>query len=169
MHLLSKILIFPVLSIANMHLLARSLAAQLRSGDIITLSGDVGAGKTTFARSLIEALAPQVGEVTSPTFTLMQPYDVSLANGQQDTLWHLDLYRLKHPEETGGLGLEELWPHVTLIEWPEIIEKRLPPERLDIGFDFGDSENTRRLVFSGNEVWRQRLGRQRLKEIHESF
>jgi len=153
----SKFILFNSLSIVKMQSLARDLSHRLCPGDVITLSGEVGSGKTTFARAMIESIAPYVQEVTSPTFTLMQSYDVTLANGGQDTLWHLDLYRLKHPEEAEELGLRELWRHITLIEWPEIIEKSLPGQRLDISFDFGKNHDTRSLRFGGDEAWQNRI------------
>ncbi len=148
---------FHALTLEELETLARKLALLLAPGDTITLRGDLGAGKTSFARALICAVAPGKPEVTSPTFTLMQSYDVVLASGPE-TLWHLDLYRLESATEAEALGLEELWPHVVLIEWPEILGDGLPTERLDIALGFGDSENTRHLTFGGNDAWRQRLG-----------
>ncbi len=138
-----------------MQSLAQTFATQLRAGDIVTLSGEVGAGKTSFARALIKSIAEDASDVTSPTFNLMQSYTIVLS-GKRETLWHLDLYRLKHISEANELGLEELWPHITLIEWPQIIAPLLPAH-LDIAFDFGDSSQTRSLVFRGNDAWRQRL------------
>ena len=82
---------------------------------------------------------------------------VKLADGSTETLWHLDLYRLKYREEVEELGLRELWPHITLIEWPEIIVDLLPEQYLDIAFDFGGNDNTRSLELSGGEAWQERL------------
>ncbi len=140
-----------------MESLAERFAGQLRAGDVITFSGEVGAGKTTFARALIRAMSSAALEVTSPTFTLMQSYDVTLKGNIPAALWHLDLYRLKHRDEAEALGLRELWPHIVLIEWPDIIESLLPEERLKILFDFGVTDDTRTLYFYGNEAWRNRL------------
>jgi len=123
----------------------------------VTLSGEVGSGKTTFARALIQALVTHPVQVTSPTFTLMQSYDIELAGGEAETLWHLDLYRLKHASEAEALGLRELWPHIVVIEWPEIIETMLPRERLNIAFDFGATPESRTLRLRGNEAWRSKL------------
>ncbi len=141
----------------KMEQLAQALSYIVQSGDMITLRGDVGAGKTTFARLFIQALAKEAVEVTSPTFNLMQSYDVQLASGIPETVWHLDLYRLEEPEEAEPLGLRELEQHIMLIEWPEIIEHSLPKTRLDISFVIGDAMEQRDMVFSGNEFWQQRL------------
>lgn len=154
---LSRIILFSSLPVVKMQSLARALAGKLRAGDIVTLSGEVGSGKTTFARELIGSLAETAVEVTSPTFNLMQSYDVKLADGSRDTLWHLDLYRLKHSEEVEELGLRELWPHITLIEWPDVIGGGIPKRHLDVAFDFGENDTTRSLGLSGDDTWKERL------------
>ncbi len=155
---LSRILLFNSLAVSEMQFLARNVAGKIRPGDVITFSGEIGSGKTTFAREVIKTVAVgDIREITSPTFTLMQSYDVGLAGGVQEVLWHIDLYRLEHEEEAEELGLRELWPHVTLIEWPRIIEKQIPKQRLDISFDFGKNGDTRTLVFSGDDIWKERL------------
>ena len=96
--------------------LAEKLAGQSRGGQIIWLQGDLGAGKTVFARAFLQALG--VGErVKSPTYSLIEPY--TLADGRP--AWHLDLYRIADPGELEWLGLDELGDPraVVLIEWPE--------------------------------------------------
>jgi tRNA threonylcarbamoyladenosine biosynthesis protein TsaE len=108
--------------------LGASRQACLRPGDAICLFGPLGAGKSTLARGLIRALTSPDEEVPSPTFTLVQTYE---AEGL--VLSHFDLYRLDDPNEIHELGLEEaLDDGVALIEWPERLEGRLPPDRLDI-------------------------------------
>jgi tRNA threonylcarbamoyl adenosine modification protein YjeE len=149
-------LLFPSYSQARMQALASGLAAKLQPGDILTLKGEVGAGKTSFAQSLIGAIAQHSPEVTSPTFTLMQSYDV-LIGGRKELLWHLDLYRLEHIQEAESLGLEELWPHITLIEWPGIIAPLLPEGHLSIEFDFALSGDARDIKITGNKLWQNRL------------
>ena len=144
------------LSLPEMERYAAQLAEKLQAGDMITLRGELGAGKTALARALIQALNKQAVEVTSPTFNLMQSYDVTLADGRADTLWHLDLYRLEEASEAEMLGLRELEQHVMLIEWPEIIEHTLPSSRLDIMITLGDGE-TRNLDLYGNEIWNNRI------------
>src|SRR4051812_29046622 len=86
--------------------LAAIIAAQARAGDAILLSGDLGAGKTHFARAFINALTPGTEEVPSPTFTLVQTYDAAVGSEPVE-IWHFDFYRLKTPEETLELDIEE--------------------------------------------------------------
>lgn len=105
------------------------IAAALGPGDLITLSGDLGAGKTTFARALIRHLAgDETIEVPSPTFTLIQAYELP-----RFSLVHADLYRLSGPAELAELGLEDIAEHaVTLLEWPDRATGFLPADRLDV-------------------------------------
>ena len=107
------------------------IAAVLAPGDLITLSGDLGAGKTTFARALIRHLAgDETVEVPSPTFTLMQAYELPRFN-----IVHADLYRLTGPGELAELGFEDAAEDaVTLLEWPDRAAGHLPPNRLDVAF-----------------------------------
>ncbi len=108
---------------------AEDVAAALAPGDLVALSGDLGAGKTTLARALIRALAddPRL-EVPSPTFTLVQTYEAGRL-----AIAHFDLYRLADPGELDELGLDEaLAAGAALVEWPERAGRRLPARRLDI-------------------------------------
>jgi N-acetylmuramate 1-kinase len=112
-----------------LHRLVQDIAIVLEPGDLITLSGDLGAGKTTLARALIRHLAgdPTV-EVPSPTFTLMQTYDLP-----RFALVHADLYRVTGASELTELGFEDLPSGaVTLLEWPDRAAGFLPTDRLDI-------------------------------------
>jgi tRNA threonylcarbamoyl adenosine modification protein YjeE len=111
--------------------LMEAIAAQIEPGDTITLSGDLGAGKTTFARALIRCLADNDEvEVPSPTFTLIQSYDLP-----RFVLVHADFYRLSEPSELEELGFDDLGPGaVTVVEWPDRAAERLPPDRIDIAF-----------------------------------
>src|SRR5450631_1800232 len=120
------------LTLANepaMHKFMRDLATVLEPGDLVTLSGDLGAGKTTFARALIRHLAAdQTIAVPSPTFTLMQSYELP-----RFPLVHADLYRLSGPGELAELGFEDASEDaVTLLEWPDRAGSHLPPNRLDV-------------------------------------
>jgi N-acetylmuramate 1-kinase len=109
--------------------LAIDVANALRPGDLVTLSGDLGAGKTTFARALIRHLAGNDSiEVPSPTFTLLQSYDLP-----RFPLVHADLYRTSDASELAELGFDDLPDDtVTLLEWPDRAGDLLPPDRLDI-------------------------------------
>ncbi len=108
--------------------LGRQLAASLRPGDALCLTGPLGAGKSTLARALIRALTTPDEEVPSPTFTLVQFYETAAF-----PLAHFDLYRLSDPDEAYEIGLDEaLDGGVALIEWPQRLEGRLPANRLDI-------------------------------------
>ena len=111
--------------------IARELSATLRSGDVVLLSGDLGAGKTTFVRGLAEGLGIDPREVSSPTFTLVHEY-----RGTGLTLYHADLYRLENAA-TDDLGLEEIGVKdgVLAIEWPDRLTHELPGAtlvRLDV-------------------------------------
>lgn len=135
--------------------LAARIASCLRPGDVVALRGDLGTGKTSFARGLIRALCDPEEEVPSPTFTLVQTYS---APGFE--IRHFDLYRLERPEDAVELGLEEAMADgVTLIEWPERLGPYLPAERLDIGLAYGDGETARIATLAGSEAWRRRLRR----------
>src|SRR5471030_2964459 len=114
------------------------IAAVLAPGDLITLSGDLGAGKTTFARALIRHLAgDETVEVPSPTFTLMQAYELPRFN-----LVHSDLYRLSGPGELAELGFDDASEEaVTLLEWPDRAAGQLPPNRLDIALTLSPQQS----------------------------
>lgn len=109
--------------------LARRLAATINGGLVIWLEGDLGAGKTTFARGLLRALGV-AGRVKSPTYTLVEPY--RLADGR--SAWHLDLYRIADPAELEWLGLDDLADPqaVILVEWPERGAGALPQVDLQV-------------------------------------
>ena len=111
--------------------LVTDIACALEPGDLVTLSGDLGAGKTTFARALIRHLAGDDSiEVPSPSFTLLQSYELPRL-----TLVHADLYRLTGAAELAELGFDDL-PEgaVMLLEWPDRAAGLLPPDRFDIAF-----------------------------------
>ncbi len=127
------------------------IACALEPGDLVTLSGDLGAGKTTFARALIRHLASDDAiEVPSPTFTLMQTYELP-----RFPLVHADLYRLSGAAELAELGFDDL-PEgaVVLLEWPDRAAGFLPPDRLDITFTLApalgaDVRNARFVGYGG--------------------
>lgn len=130
--------------------LGASVGRALAAGEAVCLSGPLGAGKSTLARGLIRARTTPDEEVPSPTFTLIQTYE---AEGL--AIAHLDLYRLTSPDEAYEIGLEEaLAEGAALIEWPERLEGRLPPDRLDIDLAF-DGES-RRARLTGHGAWEGR-------------
>jgi tRNA threonylcarbamoyladenosine biosynthesis protein TsaE len=113
------------------------LSGQLRAGDVIALSGALGAGKSVLARAIIQAVDDAAqDDVPSPTFTLVQQY--ALADGTP--LWHLDLYRIETPQEAMALGLDDAFiDAVCLIEWPDRLQKLLPKTSLSIHLYADDS------------------------------
>lgn len=130
---------------------AARLAHVVRAGDTIALVGELGAGKTSFARGLLRGLG-HGGDVPSPTFTLMQHYDPP---GVRLPVWHVDLYRLDRPAEADALALEEGGHAVTLVEWPERLGERLDPNALRIHIE-GAGEPSRRLTAHVPPAWEGR-------------
>jgi tRNA threonylcarbamoyladenosine biosynthesis protein TsaE len=132
--------------------LAARLAPHLRAGDIVALSGELGAGKTFFARAVIHALDGP-SEVPSPTFTLVQTYDLKPV-----PVWHFDLYRLTKPEDAHELDIEDAFAEaISLIEWPERLGALLPEDRLDIALAFGAKQEERVATISGGPSWAERM------------
>jgi tRNA threonylcarbamoyladenosine biosynthesis protein TsaE len=119
---------------------ARELAAVLKAGDVILLSGNLGGGKTAFVRGLASGLGIDPGEVSSPTFTLVHEY-----RGGRLTLYHADLYRLERIA-TEDIGLEEMGvaDGVLAIEWPDRLAHTMPGAR-EVQIEIVD-ENTRRIT-----------------------
>jgi tRNA threonylcarbamoyladenosine biosynthesis protein TsaE len=143
-------LAIPLPDEAATHALGARLGRLLRAGDVVALSGPLGAGKTTLARAAIEAATGRT-EAPSPTFGLVETYDAS-----SFTLWHFDLYRLEKAEEVWELGFEEaLDGGALLIEWPERIASLLPSETLLIRLS-PETEGRRALV-RGGEEWSARI------------
>jgi tRNA threonylcarbamoyladenosine biosynthesis protein TsaE len=138
--------------------LAARLAALVRPGDVLCLFGDLGAGKTSFARAFIRALTAADQEVPSPTFTLVQIYETG-DSADSLTIWHADLYRLSSPDEAAELGIEEAFAEaVVLIEWPERALEILPAKRLELHLEFCDKISERSIALLGDAHWRDRLG-----------
>lgn len=133
--------------------LAAALARLLTVGDVVALEGDLGAGKTTFARGLIRELTGSDEEVPSPTFTLVQSYPA-----REFDIWHFDLYRLEKPEDALELGMEDAMAEgVTLIEWSDRLGSWLPGDRLTVRIEFGEREQERVAHLSGGGDWPSRL------------
>ena len=169
-HPLSPTLSLTIPDEAAMERLAEDVAAILGPGDVIALSGDLGAGKSTFSRALLRAFAGDPAlEVPSPTFTLVQTYDLDRL-----TISHLDLYRLEEPEELEELGLEDLTATgAALIEWPEKAGRFLPASRLILSIAHSGENDARAVTFSfaspaAESRWAQRLARtQRIRALAE--
>ena len=127
---------------------AKKFSKILKKGDIVFLYGEIGVGKTTFIRHLINNFQKNnylnLTEVTSPTFNLMNEYDVGCF-----TIQHYDLYRLTQSEETENIGLlEDNKELVTLIEWPQKIKKNIK-NKIELFFEYGEDLNKRFLTIKG--------------------
>ena len=155
----SNSFILKAFSQQQVKMLAAVLARQARMGDVIALSGDLGAGKTVFAKAFVRALTNEDEDVPSPTFTLVQIYD-GRRDGEDLTIWHFDLYRLKSAEEIYETGFEEaLTDGVSLIEWPERAGSLLPRNRLIIHLEAPAGQpDKRNITITANTAdWIQRM------------
>ncbi len=130
---------------------ATQMAPLLSAGDTLLLEGDIGAGKSAFARALIRARLGRMEDVPSPTFTLVQTYED--ADGD---IWHCDLYRLTHPNEALELGLDEAFETaICLIEWPDRLGDAVPSQALHLAFLA--TEDAHHITVSGPPAWAARL------------
>jgi tRNA threonylcarbamoyladenosine biosynthesis protein TsaE len=111
------------------------LAHAVRPGDVITLSGPLGVGKTALARGLIGALGHS-GDVPSPSFAIVQPYEEL-----DPPLWHVDFYRIENTSEIEELGLDSAADAVLLVEWPERAGEHSWPEALRLSLEFGSNHD----------------------------
>jgi tRNA threonylcarbamoyladenosine biosynthesis protein TsaE len=123
----------------------------------IALIGDLGAGKTTFARYLIQGMG-HLGKVKSPTYTLCEPYLIN-QNQQSHTVYHFDLYRMRSPLEWQEAGFTEYFdvPGLCLVEWPEKAENTLPPFDLQMTLTAGDAESERVITIQANSAAGEQL------------
>jgi tRNA threonylcarbamoyl adenosine modification protein YjeE len=140
---------------AAMEQLAEDVAVCVRLGDMIALSGPLGAGKSTFARALVRALCddPEL-DVPSPTFTLVQAYEGRLP------VAHFDLYRLGDPDELAELGLDEaVQAGVVLVEWPERGGDWLPEDRIRLSIEDGSGPSARHVQIKAPDEFQARLSR----------
>ena len=127
----------------------RKLASSLRPGDVITLSGPLSAGKTTLVRGLIAGLGHR-GEVPSPSFALVQPYEMLTP-----AIWHVDLYRVEDPSEIDELGLDDAETGVLLVEWPEHAGRETWSQALALSIDVLD-DGSRALTAQVPAAWEER-------------
>ena len=137
--------------------LADRVARAARPGDFVGLAGPLGVGKTTFARLFLQARAARAGvalpqEVPSPTFTLVQVYEVGA-----DDVWHFDLYRIASSAECVELGFDEALDRgIVLAEWPERLGPLVPADRLELTFAV-DAAETRTVRVAGFGDWAGRV------------
>lgn len=131
--------------------MAKKLASLVDEGDIISLTGDLGAGKTSFVQGLAEALGVSL-HIISPTFTLIREYAGKLL------LYHFDVYRLKSIQELVELGYEEYFfgKGVCVIEWGDKIRELLPPDYLEIEFRRVDENRRKLFVRAYGGKWRKK-------------
>ena len=132
----------------NTEELAKKLQKKLNPGDIIFFYGEMGVGKTTFIRFLINEFQKKnkinLTEVTSPTFNILNEYDINKIK-----INHYDLFRLKSSQETKNLGLfENRLNSINLVEWPQIIDKK-PENLIELNFEYDDDHQKRKVQIKG--------------------
>ena len=134
--------------------LAIRLGAGLRAGDTLLLEGEIGAGKSHFARALILSRLAEPEDVPSPTFTIVQAYDLPDCE-----LWHADLCRLGDPDQIVELGLLDAFQNaICLIEWPDRLDDLAPPEALTVRLENLDTSDRRDITLSWtNPAWSDRV------------
>lgn len=135
--------------LAAMHAAGQALAGRLRTGDVVTMSGPLGVGKTALARAILAGLG-HGGEVPSPTFAIVQPYEAL-----DPPVWHVDLYRIEDPSELDELGLDASADGVLLVEWPERSGDNAWPDALQLTLDFAP-DGARRLTAKVPPSWQSR-------------
>ena len=133
--------------------LSKKIGKLLSNGDVILLYGEIGVGKTTFVRGLINNLEVEKGmdksQILSPTFNIVFDYEIKKLK-----IMHYDLFRLKNSTDINELGIfAEIEDHITLIEWPELIEKK-PKNRIEMFFGYLDEDlKKRNLKIKGYGKW----------------
>ena len=141
-------------SLDHLKFYSTGIAKKVSEKDCILLTGEIGAGKTTFTRILINYLQKKSGiketEVLSPTFNLLYEYDI-----KKIKVMHYDLYRIKNSNELNQLGIfEEDQKSIKIIEWPELIKKKVL-DRLEINLAYTEHENERVLNLNGHGKWKK--------------
>ena len=140
-------------SLEQLNTISKKIADQLSINDCIYLIGEIGVGKTTFARYLINYLQKKEGikitDVLSPTFNLLYEYDL-----KKYKIMHYDLYRIKNVKELGQLGIfHDNEKSIKIIEWPNLIQIPIP-DKLEVHFNYVNNENERELKFIGTSKWK---------------
>jgi tRNA threonylcarbamoyladenosine biosynthesis protein TsaE len=151
---MSLVISFDLPTESDTIVLGQRLAALVRPGDVVCLSGTLGTGKSTLARALIRALTDAEEEVPSPTFTLVQQYETAAG-----LVWHFDLYRLERPDDALELDVEEAFAEgISLIEWPDRLGPHLPRRRLDVLLQPDEAGLGRHATLTAYGHWAERLG-----------
>ena len=140
-------------SLDHLQLISKKIADKISEKDCIFLIGEIGVGKTTFTRSLINYFQKKEGieltEVLSPTFNLLYEYDI-----KKIKIMHYDLYRVKNTKELNQLGIfDENLNSIKIIEWPQLIETNVT-DRLEIHLSYANNENERKLILKGLGKWK---------------
>jgi tRNA threonylcarbamoyladenosine biosynthesis protein TsaE len=140
-------------SLDHLQLISKKIADKTSEKDCIFLVGEIGVGKTTFTRSLINYFQKKEGveqtEVLSPTFNLLYEYDI-----KKTKVMHYDLYRIKNTKELNQLGIfNENINSIKIIEWPQLIETNVT-DRLELHLSYGNNENERKLILKGLGKWK---------------
>ena len=142
-----------VKSLDHLNQISKTISKKLENGDSIFLIGEIGVGKTTFTRYLINNLQDQEGvketEVLSPTFNLLYEYEI-----KDLKVMHYDLYRIKKNNELDHLGIfSENEKTVKIIEWPDLIKTPLT-NKLEIHLEYGKNDNERKMKIRGSGKWK---------------
>ena len=140
-------------SLEHLQLISKKIADKISKKDCIFLIGEIGVGKTTFTRSLINYFQKREGveqtQVLSPTFNLLYEYDIKKLK-----IMHYDLYRIKNGKELNQLGIfNENVNSIKIIEWPQLIETNVT-DRLELHLNYASNENERKLIFNGLGKWK---------------
>ena len=140
-------------SLDHLQLISKKIADEILKKDCIFLIGEIGVGKTTFTRSLINYFQKKEGveqtQVLSPTFNLLYEYDI-----KEIKIMHYDLYRIKNAKELNQLGIfNENINSIKIIEWPQLIETNVT-NRLELHLSYANNENERKLIFKGLGKWK---------------
>jgi tRNA threonylcarbamoyladenosine biosynthesis protein TsaE len=140
-------------SLDHLQIISKKIADKISEKDCIFLIGEIGVGKTTFTRSLINYFQKKEGvkqtQVLSPTFNLLYEYDI-----KKIKIMHYDLYRIKNTKELKQLGIfNENVNSVKIIEWPQLIETTVI-DRLELYLSYARSENERKLILKGSGKWK---------------
>lgn len=140
-------------SLDHLQLISKKIADKISEKDCIFLVGEIGVGKTTFTRSLINYFQKREGikqtEVLSPTFNLLYEYDI-----KKIKVMHYDLYRIKNIKELNQLGIfNENVNVIKIIEWPQLIKTNVT-DRLELHLSYGNNENERKIILKGSGKWK---------------